>query len=52
MPKPIDKPQVDPNAQFLGQQSSVGNNAGLDLALYRLIRWLMNRRKPADPGQP
>lgn len=38
--------RVDPNAQFLGQQSTggLGNHAGPELALYRLVRWLLNRR--------
>ena len=33
------------DADFLGQQSSVGNNAGIDLALARLVRWLGARRQ-------
>jgi hypothetical protein len=37
-------PRRDPGADFLGEQSSVGNNAGVDLALARLIRWFGQRR--------
>ncbi|MGY1592097.1 hypothetical protein ACI79D_08995 [Geodermatophilus sp. SYSU D00708] len=44
-------PRRDTGADFLGQQSSAGNDAGLELALARLIRWLGRRRtgrgKPA-----
>ena len=36
--------RLDPNAQFLGEQSQQrGNDAGPELALYRLVRWLMTR---------
>lgn len=39
--------QHDPNAQFLGEESQggLGNHAGLEMALHRLVRWLMTRRR-------
>ena len=38
----------DPNAQFLGEQSQGGNQAGPELWLYRLVRWLMNRGRSSS----
>ncbi len=40
-------PDADPNAQFLGEQSQggLGNHAESELALYRLVRWLMTRKR-------
>ncbi len=38
---------ADPNAQCLGEQSEggLGNQAGAELVLYRLVRWLTTRRR-------
>lgn len=36
--------KLDPNAQFLGQQASTGNSAGIELGLQRLVRWWSVRR--------
>ena len=37
---------TDPNAGFLGEQSQEhAGHAGPELAGYRLVRWLMNRRR-------
>lgn len=37
----------DPNSRFLGERSQggTGNAAGPELAIYRLVRWLMTRRR-------
>ena len=46
MRKPDDRDgKLDPNVHFLGEQSQArpGNSAGLELGLYRLVRWLMPR---------
>lgn len=37
---------ADPSAQSIGEQSQgMGNQAGPELALYRLVRWLMTQRR-------
>ncbi|MQA32562.1 hypothetical protein [Modestobacter roseus] len=41
----------DPNGGFLGEQASVGNAAGPDLAVARLIRWLGRRRDARRAGR-
>ena len=37
----------DPNSHFMGEQfqGGTGNAAGPELALYRLVRWLINRKR-------
>lgn len=47
MPKRTRDDSRDPNSRFLGEQfqGGTGNAAGPELALYRLVRWLMNRKR-------
>ena len=47
MPRRTGDDGRDPNDQFLGEQSQAGsgNAAGLELALHRLVRWLMTRKQ-------
>ena len=44
--------RTDPNAGFLGDasQGQPGNDSGPELALYRLVRWLTNRRRDGGDG--
>jgi hypothetical protein len=46
MPRRTGDDGRDPNDQFLGEQSQAGSgSAGLELALHRLVRWLMTRTR-------
>lgn len=40
----FDAPRHDPNADLLGTQFGHGGSGGLGIGLYRLVRYLFNRR--------
>lgn len=42
----FETPRHDPNADFLGTQFGSGGSGGLSISIYRLIRFLFNRRGP------